>query len=117
VNSNFPSGSKIPASEISGATRHLFLCVGPECCDPAEHAGLWDLLKAETRKLPVSVLRTKAACLRICKDGPWLVVYPDGIWYGQVTPERMRRILREHIIDGQPVKEWISAEMPCLKRD
>lgn len=110
---NFPAGSKIPRRLIEQATRHVFLCLGPDCCDMNEHAALWDLLKAETKPLPV--LRTKAACLRICKDGPWLVVYPDGIWYGKMTPDKLRRILQEHVVEGRPVREWIAAEMPCLK--
>ncbi len=109
-----PPDSKLPAREFERATRHLFLCVGPDCCDPAAHAGLWDALKAETKKLGVPVMRTKAACLRICKEGPWLVVYPDGIWYGRLTPERLSHILREHIEHGRPVREWIAAEMPKL---
>lgn len=110
---NFPAGSKIPRTLIENATRHVFLCIGPDCCDMDEHSALWDLLKAGTKSLPV--LRTKAACLRICKDGPWLVVYPDGTWYGKVTPEKLHRILREHVVEGNPVREWIAAEMPCLK--
>lgn len=78
---------------------------------------LWDLLKSETRRLSVPAMRTKAACLRICKDGPWLVVYPDGIWYGQLTAERLRRILKEHIEDGRPVQEWIAASgAGCAER-
>ena len=108
--SRFPTQSKIPAAEIESATRHLFLCVGPDCCDPASHAALWDMLKAECKQLSVPVLRTKAACLRICKEGPWLVVYPDGIWYGNVDAERLRRILREHIAGNRPVGEWIAVE-------
>ena len=34
------------------------------------------------------VLRSKVDCLRICSDGPILLIWPDGIWYGGVTPER-----------------------------
>lgn len=112
---NFPPVSKIPQSEIEAAKHHLFLCVGPDCCDPAAHAALWDLLKAETKKLPVKVMRTKAACLRICQEGPWLVVYPEGIWYGALDAERLRRILQEHIVEGHPVLEWIAARMPHPK--
>lgn len=109
-----PPDSKLPAREFERATRHVFLCVGPDCCDPAAHAGLWDLLKAETKRLSVPVMRTKAACLRICKEGPWLVVYPDGIWYGRLTPERLGRILHEHVEQGCPVTEWVAATMPAL---
>ena len=112
----FPFDAKIPREEITRATRHLFLCPGPDCCDAAEGDALWDLLKAETRRLSVPVLRTKAACLRICKGGPWLVVYPDGIWYGQIDADKLRRILKEHIEEGRPVRDWIAADMPNLAR-
>lgn len=103
-----PEGSKISEAEIRSATRHLFLCVGPDCCDPSAGEELWQLLKARTRKLPVPVLRTKAACFRVCAGGPWLVVQPDGVWYGAVTPERLERILDEHVIGGVPITEWVA---------
>ncbi len=57
-------------------------------------------------------MRTKAACLRICSGGPWLVVYPEGIWYGAVTPERCERIVAEHLQSGRPVEEWIARRHP-----
>ena len=49
-------------------------------------------------------------------NGARLVVYPDGIWYGRLTPERLTRILHEHVANGRPVREWIAAEMPSLVR-
>jgi len=113
---NFPSNSKLPLAEITQATRHLFLCIGPDCCSPKKGDALWDVLKSESRRLPVPILRTKAGCLRLCKDGPWLVVYPDGIWYGNLDADRLRRILKEHIEEGRPVREWIAADMPALAR-
>ena len=115
-NENFPCTSKLPASEIAQATRHLFLCIGPDCCSPKKGEALWEVLKAEAKHLSVPILRTKAGCLRICKDGPWLVVYPDGIWYGDLDAGRLQRILKEHIEEGRPVREWIAADMPALRR-
>jgi len=111
---NYPAKAKLPLAEIEAASRHLFLCIGPDCCDPAEHAALWDVLKAATKHLGVRVLRTKAACLRVCRDGPWLVIYPDGIWYGQLDEKRLQRILKEHVEENRPVTEWVAATMPCL---
>ena len=69
----------------------------------------WRKLKHELKAHAIPALRTKAACLRRCEDGPWLVVYPDGIWYSQVTPERFDRIRREHLEGGVPVAEWVRA--------
>jgi (2Fe-2S) ferredoxin len=113
---NYPSDAKMPLAEITSATRHLFLCAGPDCCDPAVGEALWSVLKAETRRLSVPVLRTKASCLRVCKTGPWLVVYPDGIWYGELDADKLRRILKEHIEGGKPVREWVAADMPNLAK-
>ncbi len=94
---------------IAGAQKHLFVCIGPDCCDTRDGEALWEFIKQRVRETQIRVMRTKAACFRICTGGPWLVVYPDGIWYGGVTPERFERILQDHLIGGEPVREWIAA--------
>lgn len=109
MSGDYPARAKIPRCEIERAQRHLFICLGPDCCDASASAPLWDFLKARCRTLRVPVLRTKAACLRVCSGGPWLVVYPEGIWYGGLTEERLERILVEHVEQGRPVDEWVVA--------
>ncbi len=99
---------------IGSSQRHVFLCVGPECCASEEGLATWTTLKRCVSDLGVPVLRTKAACLRICRGGPWLVVYPEGVWYGGVTPERGERIVREHLVEGRVVSEWVVVRQPLL---
>ena len=94
------------------ARQHLFLCVGPRCCTEMDGLATWEQLKASLKEHAIPALRTKAACLRQCQDGPWLIVYPDGVWYSQVTPERFERIRREHLQGGVPVQEWVRAVHP-----
>jgi (2Fe-2S) ferredoxin len=100
-------------------SHHLLLCATPSkalCCpDPELGAASWARLKQLVRELGLEdpaleqgiVLRTKADCLRICAEGPILLIWPDGVIYGGVTAERIERILREHVIGGVPIETWV----------
>jgi len=104
--------SGIAKAGIAGARFHLFICIGPDCCGTNEGLRTWDYVKQRIKDTGIRAMRTKAACFRICSGGPWLVVYPDGIWYGHLTPVRFERILQEHLLRGQPVEKWITARNP-----
>jgi (2Fe-2S) ferredoxin len=94
------------------AQRHVFLCAGPDCCSADEGQAAWDALKGCLKGCGLPVMRTKAACFRVCQGGPWLVVYPDGVWYGDLTPERVKRIVAEHLGAGKAIAEWIARVHP-----
>lgn len=98
---------------LKSATRHLFVCIGPDCCSGEEGQILWNQIKADLKAHRLKdILRTKAGCFRICHGGPWIVIYPEGTWYGGVTPEVWNRILHEHLIGGKVATDQVALTHP-----
>lgn len=97
--------------------RHIFVCVG-EKCHPSQGLPIYEHLKEKLRTNGSDprlqrVKRSQSKCLGICQGGPIAVVYPEGVWYCQMTLEKMDRVIQQHLKEGKPVQEWtISLDGP-----
>ncbi len=95
-------------------TNHIFVCCNQRqpghsrgCCDPEGQGQLRDCFKTELKRrgLGPLVRANQAGCLDQCEQGPTVVIYPQGIWYGGVTPADVSRIIEETIIGGRVIEE------------
>ena len=57
----------------------------------------------EERGLSGAVMVSNTGCFGLCEQGPVVVVYPDNVWYGSVTPDDVEAIMEKHIEGGEIV--------------
>lgn len=60
--------------------------------------------EVDDRDLSSEVMITNTGCFGICDKGPIVVVYPQGVWYGNVTPDDVETIVEQHLENGEVVK-------------
>ena len=93
--------------------RHVFICLNerteqgarPSCGPRGGHeiqARMKLLLKQ--KGLTATVRANRCLCLDTCELGPSVVVYPDNVWYGHVTPADVDEIVTSHLEGGVPVE-------------
>jgi (2Fe-2S) ferredoxin len=93
--------------------KHVFVCLNSRPPDDdrgdclskggeAVHVAFKEALHA--RGMKGRMRANKAGCLDQCKHGCTVVVYPEQVWYGHVTPEDVPEIVEQHLIGGRPVE-------------
>jgi len=93
-------------------SRHVLVCVGGFCSPDRRGRELYALLPALLERAgllfgPGRVKRGETPCLGVCSGGPIVVVYPEGVWYGRVTPELLERIVVEHLRHNRVVEDAV----------
>ena len=108
---------------------HVFVCTGKSCSavDSAEvkEAFERELLsravlfgKEKKGKNPKgSILVTECSSVGFCAVGAAVMVYPDGIWYGQVRAGDVPEIVEEHLMNGRVVARLALLKVPSKGKE
>ncbi len=95
---------------------HIFVCasfrVAGEAkgvCHRKESGTLLQYLQTELSDRGLEdVLVSSTGCLKMCVQGPVMIVYPEGLWYGEVNEEKIDQIL-DALEEGQPAESLLLA--------
>ncbi len=91
--------------------KQILVCGGTGCTSSGSKKILEALdneLKAQGIENEILVVRT--GCFGLCSLGPIVIVYPEGTFYAQVTPEGVVRIVDEHLKNDQVCKDLLYKE-------
>ena len=107
---------KLVASQAEEMAKHtayrkqILVCGGTGCTSSGSKKVIDALEKELKAKGIEDVLVVKTGCFGLCALGPILIVYPEGAFYSQTTPEGAKRIIDEHIINGNICKDLLYPE-------
>jgi (2Fe-2S) ferredoxin len=95
--------------------KHIFICTNQRApgekksCGEACGMELVKEFKKQIKEkgLAKKIRAQKTGCLDACEYGPSMVIYPEGIFYGGVTPGDIKEILDEHILNNRPVERLV----------
>jgi len=84
---------------------NLMICEGTGCAASQAH-DIRTALTAEIRRwgLDGEVRIVQTGCRGFCAMGPIVVIYPEGIFYCQVKPEDVPRVVEETLLKGRIVE-------------
>jgi (2Fe-2S) ferredoxin len=110
-----------PPQRMPSLSRHVFVCINERAADNPKGScklkggvDVRDRLKTElsARGLSKVIRANNAGCLDQCEYGVTLVVYPEQVWYGNVTPDDIPEIVEQHLIGGQVVTRLLLPDQP-----
>lgn len=94
---------------------HIFVCtnqrstIEKKSCGNQHGIDLIAEFKAQlnANKLPIKIRTQQSGCLGICKFGPTIAIYPEGVFYVGVKLEDVKEIVESHIINKKIVERLV----------
>lgn len=98
-------------AQKTGYRKQVLVCGGTGCTSSGSHKVIQALEKAlKANELEKEILVVKTGCFGLCALGPIMIVYPEGAFYSQTTPEGVARIVEEHLKNENVVTDLLYQE-------
>ncbi len=92
----------------TGYRKQVLVCGGTGCTS-SHSMKVIEQLEKSLKDLGINdVLIVKTGCFGLCSLGPIMIVYPEGAFYAQMTPEHAHTVAEKHLVKGgKIVKELL----------
>jgi len=73
-----------------------------------------DAIRAEIGRRQIDAEIASVGCIGMCAKEPLVDIQQAGgshVLYANVLPEMVGRLIEQHLLRGQPVKEWVICRM------
>ncbi len=95
----------------TGYRKQVLVCGGTGCTSSRSLEVINQLEKSFSELGINDVLIVKTGCFGLCALGPIMIVYPEGAFYSQMTPEHAKTVAEKHLVKGGSiVKELLYVE-------
>lgn len=92
----------------TGYRKQVLVCGGTGCTSSKSMQVIEQLEKSLKGLKIDDVLIVKTGCFGLCSLGPIVIVYPEGAFYSQMTPEHVKTVAEKHLVKGgEIVKELL----------
>lgn len=98
-------------AEKTDYRKQVLVCGGTGCTSSGSKKVIEALERClKENNLEDEILVVRTGCFGLCSLGPIMIVYPEGAFYSQATPEGVERVVKEHLIGGNIVKDLLYKE-------
>lgn len=90
-------------AQNTGYRKQVLVCGGTGCTS-SHSLQVIEQLEKSFKELNIDdVLIVKTGCFGLCALGPIMIVYPEGAFYSQMTPEHAKTVAEQHLVKGGKV--------------
>lgn len=84
----------------TGYRKQVLVCGGTGCTSSHSMQVIKQLEESLKEYKIDDILIVKTGCFGLCALGPIMIVYPEGAFYAQMTPEHVKTVVEKHLVKG-----------------
>jgi NADH:ubiquinone oxidoreductase subunit F (NADH-binding)/(2Fe-2S) ferredoxin len=90
---------------------HVLICSGSNCISRGSKS-LRQEFEENLARLGIrdEIKLVNTGCVGLCEQGPFVIVYPEGVFYAQVKMKDIKTICEEHLYKGRIVEKLVFDE-------